>query len=67
MDWIAWAKEAGAYVAPLLMGAVIWQEKERLRLVKSNEAKSTEVKELAEVVITIATELKVFLFNERKA
>lgn len=66
MDWVAWAKEAGAYISPLLMGAVIWQEKERLRLVRLNEAKSTEVKELAEVVITIATELKVFLFNERK-
>lgn len=67
MDWITWAKEAGAYISPLLMGAVIWQERERLRLVKAIEAKSTEVKELAEVVITIATELKVFLFNERKA
>lgn len=67
MDWITWAKEAGVYISPLLMGAVCWQERERLRLIASNEAKSAEVKDLAKQVITIATELRVFLFNERKA
>lgn len=67
MDWITWAKEAGAYIAPLLMGAVIWQERERLRLVADLKLKSAEVTDLAKQVITVATELRVFLFNERKS
>jgi hypothetical protein len=67
MDWIAWAKEAGAYISPLLMGAVIWQERERLRLLDENKALTGKVEALAERIITVATRLDQFLFNERKA
>lgn len=66
MDWITWAKEAGVYIAPLLMGAVLWQETERRRLLAENRSLNTQVYDLAERVITISVELKTYLFNERR-
>ncbi len=66
MDWIVWAKEAGAYVSPLLMGAVIWLNSDRSRLITENKTKDDRIVELAERVITVATQLQMFLFNERK-
>ena len=66
MDWITWAKDAGIYIAPLLMGAVLWQERERLRLIADNKALNSQVYDLAERVLTISAELKTYLFNERK-
>ena len=67
MDWITWAKEAGVYISPLLMGAVLWQEVERRRLLSEISALDIRVYELAERVLTISAELKMYLFNERKA
>jgi len=67
VDWIQWAKEAGAYVSPLLMAALIWMNVDRNRLIKENNEKDQRLEILAERVITVATQLQMFLFNERKA
>lgn len=67
MDWIAWAKEAGAYVSPLLMAAIIWLNVDRNRLLSENKIKDDRITDLAERVLVVATELKTYLFNERKA
>ena len=67
MDWITWAKEAGVYISPLLMGAVLWQEWERRRLLTENKSKDDRITDLAERVISITAELKMYLFNERKS
>ena len=75
--WLALVKEGGQYCAVLELGALIWLVADRQkiieRLVEENldlrkklEAKSTDVKDLAERVITIVAELRMFLFNERK-
>lgn len=75
--WLAFVKEGGAYCAVLELGALAWIIKDRGALLaralaenadlkKQLDLKSGEVKDLAERVITIATELKMFLFNERK-
>lgn len=66
VDWITWAKEAGLYISPLLMGAVFWQEQERRRLLTENKALDDRVVDLEERVLTITAELKMYLFNERK-
>lgn len=66
MDWITWAKEAGIYIAPLLMGGMLWQELERRRLIDENKSKDDRIFDLAERIISISAELKMFLFNERK-
>lgn len=64
--WLALVKEGGMYCAVLEFGALMWMNADRNRLLVELKAKSIEVKDLAVQVITIATELKVFLFNERK-
>lgn len=66
MDWITWAKEAGAYISPLLMAAVFWLNADRVRLIEENKLKDGRLQDLAERLIIVSTELKVFLFNERK-
>lgn len=75
--WVAFVKEGGAYCAVLELAALVWLHKDRgtfiVRLLAENaelreklEGKTKEVQDLAERVITIAAELKMFLFNERK-
>jgi hypothetical protein len=66
-DWFALVKDGGAYCAPLLLAAVIWLAKDRARLVDELKSRDERLEALAERVITIATELRNFLFNERKA
>ena len=67
MDWIAWAKEAGTYISPLLMGAVLWQETERRRLLTEGKVKDDRIIDLSERLLTVAVELKTYLFTERKS
>lgn len=67
MDWLSWAKEAGAYISPLLMAAVLWLNADRTRLLSENKLKDDRLQDLAERLIIVSTELKMYLFNERKA
>lgn len=66
-DWFALVKDGGAYCAPLLLGALIWLAKDRARLIEELKSRDEKLEALADRVITIATELRNFLFNERKA
>lgn len=66
MDWITWAKEAGAYISPLLMAAVFWLNADRVRLLGVLKQKDQRLEDLAERLIIVSTELKMYLFNERK-
>ncbi len=70
VDWITWAKEAGAYIAPLLMGAVIWLNTDRNRLLdvlKDKDAqlsdKDDKLLSLSERTLVTMAEIKTFLFN----
>lgn len=64
--WLAFVERAGAVAAVLEFGALMWLAKDRARLILRLEEKSQKVELLAERVITIATELRMFLFNERR-
>lgn len=71
--WLALVEKGGSYCAVLELGALIWLAKDRARILLEMTSlqqqlhnKAAEVKDLAERVITIATELRMFLFNERK-
>jgi hypothetical protein len=66
-QWFAFVKEAGAYISPLLLGAIVWLDSDRKRLIAENKLKDERLVSLSERFITVATELKTFLFNERKA
>jgi hypothetical protein len=70
VDWIVFAKEAGAYISPLLMGAVIWLNADRNRLLESIGKKDVLLSEkdeklqgLSERTLVAMTEIKTFLFN----
>lgn len=70
MDWIVFAKEAGAYISPLLMGAVIWLNVDRNRLLESLGKKDSiisdkdeKLQSLSERTLVTMTEIKTFLFN----
>lgn len=64
--WLALVKEGGGYCAVLELGAIVWLAKDRARILDRLEEKSAKVEALAERVIVIATELRMFLFNERR-
>jgi hypothetical protein len=59
-------RQGGAYVAPLLLLALIWMTRQYARALEENKEKDERLAELSMRLIEVATELKVFLFNERK-
>ena len=63
---VTFVQQGGGIAAVLLLLALIWMSKDRQRLIEENKQKDEELKQLAIQVITISTELKLFLFNERK-
>lgn len=66
-DWlVAFVREGGGYCAVLELLAIGWLLREHARLTRDNKELDAKVFKLAEIVITISTELKTFLFNERK-
>lgn len=65
-EWFTLAKDGGAYISPLLMGAVFWLNADRKRLIEENKLKDDRLVALSERSITVATELKTFLFQERR-
>lgn len=70
MDWLVFAKEAGAYISPLLMGAVFWLNADRNRLLESLgkkdillSEKDEKLQSLSERTLVAMTEIKTFLFS----
>ena len=48
------------------MAALLWLKADRDRLLEDIKLKDARLEDLAERLIVVSTELKVFLFNERK-
>lgn len=65
--WFSLAREGGPWVCPFLLGAIFWLNADRNRLIAENKLKDERLVSLSERSITVATELKTFLFNERRA
>lgn len=65
-EWFAFAKEAGAYISPLLLGAILWLNEDRKRLIAENKQKDDRLVSLSERCLTVFAEVKTFMFNERK-
>jgi hypothetical protein len=70
IQWFAMVKEGGAYVSPLLLGAIIWLSADRNRLLESLNAKDILLKEkddklasLSERTLVFMAEIKTFLFQ----
>lgn len=60
---IAYIDKAGSVAAVLELGALIWLANDRARLLSRLEEKSEKVEQLAEKVVTIVAELRMFLFQ----
>lgn len=67
MDWFSFVKEGGAYCSPLLLAAISWLLRDRTRLLADLKSRDDKLEALSERVIAISTELRNFLFNERKS
>jgi hypothetical protein len=65
--WFQLAKEGGGYLSPFLLGAIIWLNMDRKRLIDDNAKKDQRLEALSDRIITVATELRTYLFSERKA
>lgn len=63
--WFQVVKDGGAIAAILLLGALIWLNIDRNRLIEELRVKDEKLVSLSERTITILTELRTFLFNVR--
>lgn len=70
IQWFAMAKEGGAYISPLLLGAIFWLSADRKRLLESLKAKDDLLREkddklasLSERTLVFMAEIKTFLFQ----
>ena len=66
-DWIGFVQKGGAFCSPLLLAALYFLNAERVRLLSELKERDEKIETLAERVLVITTELRNFLFNERKA
>lgn len=60
-------RQGGAYCAPLLLLALYWLSREYRRVQSENKEKDKQLLDLSMQIVTVTTEIKVFLFQERKA
>lgn len=63
--WFQAVKDGGAAVSVLLLGALVWMNVDRNRLIAENQEKDKQLADLAERTIIVMTELRTFLFNIR--
>lgn len=69
-QWFQWAKEGGAYLSPFLLGALVWMNSDRNRLITACKDKDDKLSEkddklanLSERTLVTLTEIRTFLFN----
>jgi hypothetical protein len=57
-DWFEIVQRGGAITSPLLLAALIWMNRERIRLIGEVASKDAKLEGIAERTITLMTELK---------
>lgn len=65
--WLQKVSEGGGVAAVLELGAILWLLADRARLIAECKEESEKVHNLAERLIVVATEIKTFLFSERRS
>lgn len=66
-EWVELGKQGGAVLVPFLLGAIFWMNLDRNRLIAENKLKDDRLVKLSEKSIEVWTEVRAFLFHERKA
>jgi len=61
--WLSIVKDGGGIAAVLELGALIWLNIDRNRLIEELRAKDEQLEKLAERTISIMMEIRTFLFN----
>ena len=64
---IQFVRDGGQYCAVLELFAIGFLLADRGRLLKTLREKDGEIRELSKIIITVSTELKTWLFSERRA
>lgn len=59
-------EKGGAYCSPLLLLGMLWLHRDRQRALDELKVKDAHILDLAERIITVSTELKTYLLNERR-
>jgi hypothetical protein len=62
-QWFQVVKDGGAVAAVLLLGALVWMNRERLRLIEENKEKDEKLATLSAQTLTVMTEIRTFLFS----
>lgn len=65
--WFQAVRDGGGIAAVLELAALVWLHADRNRLIAELKARDDRLDSMAERLIVVATELKTFLFSERKA
>lgn len=63
--WFQAVKDGGAVAAILELGALIWLNLDRNRLIDENKSKDDQLASLSERTVVVMTEIKTFLFSGR--
>jgi len=66
IDWFDFVRNGGNIASPLLLAALIWMNSERNRLLSELEKREEKLESLAERWLVVVTELRTFLFSERR-
>lgn len=61
--WFQVVKDGGAIAAVLELGALIWLNIDRNRLIAENKDKDDKLGDLSERTVVVMTEIKTFLFS----
>ena len=66
-QWFDLAQRGGAILCPFLLGAILWLNQDRNRLIAENKLKDDRLVSLSERSLTVFAEVRSFMLNERKA
>ena len=61
--WFQAVKDGGAIAAVLELGALVWLNIDRNRLIAENKDKDDKLGDLSERTVVVMTEIKTFLFS----
>ena len=66
-QWFDLAKQGGAVLVPFLLGALFWMAADRNRVIADNKLKDERLLELSKQWTVVWTEMRAYLFHERKS
>jgi len=66
-QWIDLAQRGGAIICPFLLGAIMWLNQDRKRLIEENKLKDERLVSLSERSLTVFAEVRAWMLLSQKA